>query len=72
MYKVVFQEGGKHMEAVEEKTTQIAGVRVNGTFDVQRFFDTLAVILSREYGMAITVRVLIRENEELEQEKQVV
>ncbi|MEY8330899.1 hypothetical protein AALB81_16520 [Lachnospiraceae bacterium 48-33] len=60
------------MEAVGEKTTQIAGVQVEGTFNAQRFFDTLAAILSREYGVAITVKVSRREDEELEQEKQVV
>ncbi|MCI8826095.1 MAG: hypothetical protein HFH63_09505 [Lachnospiraceae bacterium] len=60
------------MEVVGEKTTQIAGVQVKDTFDVQRFFDTLAAILSHKYGVTITVKVSIREDEELEQEKQVV
>lgn len=60
------------MEAVGEKTTQIEGVQVQGVFDAQRFFDTLVAILSREYGVAITVKVSRREDEELEQEKQVV
>ena len=43
------------MEAAREKTTQIAGVQVEGTFNAQRFFDTLAAILSRKYGVTITV-----------------
>lgn len=60
------------MEAAREKTTQIAGVQVQGVFDVQRFFDTLAAILSRKYGVTITVKVSRKKDEELEQEKQVV
>ena len=66
------RNGGKRMEVMGEKTTQIAGVQVKGTFDVQRFFDTLEAILSRKYGVSITVKVSIREDEELEQEKQVI
>ena len=60
------------MEAAGEKTTQIEGVQVQGTFDAQKFFDTLAAILSRKYGVTITVKVSRKEDEELEQEKQVV
>ncbi len=60
------------MEAAREKTTQIAGVQVEGTFNAQRFFDTLAAILSRKYGVTITVKVSRKEDEGLEQEKQVV
>ena len=44
------------MKADKEKTTQIAGVQVKGVFDVQRFYDTLAMILSQKYGVKITVR----------------
>lgn len=60
------------MEAAGEKTTQIEGVQVQGVFDAQRFFDTLAAILSHKYGVAITVKVSRREDEELEQKEQVV
>lgn len=60
------------MEVVGEKTTQIAGVQVKGTFDVQRFFDTLAAILSHKYGVVITVKVSRKEDEELEQKEEVV
>ena len=60
------------MEAAREKTTQIAGVQVEGTFNAQRFFDTLAAILSRKYGVSITVKVSRKEDEGLEQEKQVI
>ena len=53
---------------------EIEGVQVNGSFDAQRFFDTLAAILSRKYGVTITVKVSRKEDEDerLEQEKQVV
>ncbi len=60
------------MKADKEKTTQIAGVQVKGVFDVQRFYDTLAMILSKKYGVKITVKVSRKEDERLEQEKQVV
>lgn len=60
------------MEVAKEKTTQIAGIQVEGTFNAQRFFDTLAAILSRKYGVTITVKVSRKEDEELEQEKQVI
>ncbi len=51
---------------------EIEGVQVKGTFDVQKFFDTLAMILSQKYGVTITVKVSKKEDERLEQEKQVV
>ena len=40
-----------------------AGVQVEGTFNVQRFFETLAMILSRKENLSITVTV----NEEKEE-----
>lgn len=52
------------MEAEKEKTTQIAGIQVEGTFNAQRFFDTLAAMLSHEYGMTITVKVKVEEKDE--------
>lgn len=57
------------MGAEKEKTTQISGVQVEGSFNAQRFFDTLAAILSREYGVSITVKVSRRGDEKLEQEQ---
>lgn len=54
--------------AVEERL-RAAGVQVEGTFDVQRFFDTLARILSARENMDITVRVLPNEGETEAEEK---
>lgn len=34
-----------------------AGTVINGTFPVERFFETLAMILSRRENMQITVKV---------------
>ena len=34
-----------------------AGVQVEGTFNAQRFFETLAMILSRKENLSITVTV---------------
>lgn len=34
-----------------------AGVQVEGTFNVKRFFETLAMILSRKENLSITVTV---------------
>lgn len=41
-----------------------AGVQVEGTFNVKRFFETLAMILSRKENLSITVTV----HEEREQQ----
>lgn len=55
--------------AVEERL-RAAGVKVEGTFDVQRFFGTLARILSARENMNITVKVLPdEENGEAEEKK---
>lgn len=37
---------------------EIPGVEVQGTFNVQRFFETLALILSHREGIKITVTVI--------------
>ena len=34
-----------------------AGVQVEGTFNAKRFFETLAMILSRKENLSITVKV---------------
>lgn len=41
-----------------EDDLRAQGIEVHGTFDTQRFFDTLAMILSRKYNMKLTFRVL--------------
>ncbi len=41
-----------------------AGVQVEGTFNVQRFFETLAMILSRKENLSITVKVHEEEQQE--------
>lgn len=43
-----------------------AGVQVEGTFNVKRFFETLAMILSQKEHLSITVTV---HEEERQQEK---
>lgn len=40
------------------------GVEVRGSFNAQRFFDTLALILSEREKVKITVKVTQREKEE--------
>ena len=44
-----------------------AGVQVEGTFNVQRFFETLALIISRKENLSVTVTV--HEEEERQTEK---
>ena len=56
--------------AVEERL-RAAGVKVEGTFDVQRFFGTLARILSARENMNITVKVLPNEGGNETEEKEV-
>lgn len=36
---------------------EIPGVKVEGTFDVQKFFDALAMVLSQKMGVEITAKV---------------
>lgn len=42
---------------MEGKNTAESGIQVNGTFNAQLFFNTLAMILSRKKNMSITVKV---------------
>lgn len=55
---------------MEETKENIKPVII-GEFSAQRFYDILAMILSQKYGVKITVKVS-KEDERLEQEKQVV
>lgn len=48
----------------------MAGIQVEGTFNVKRFFETLALILSRKENMSITVTV--HEEGEQQQKKMAV
>lgn len=43
---------------------EVAAVEVKGTFNAQRFFDTLALILSERENVKITVKVTQREKKE--------
>ncbi len=47
-----------------------AGVQVEGTFNVQRFFETLAMILSRKENLSI--KVTVHEEGEQQPEKEAV
>lgn len=43
---------------MEAKVTPLpSGVEVRGAFDVKRFYETLAMILSQKENLAITVKV---------------
>ncbi len=46
----------------------IPGVQVEGTFNAQRFFDTLAMLISNREGVQVTVKVT-QEPKENENEK---
>lgn len=41
-----------------------AGVQVEGTFNAKRFFETLALIISRKENLSVTVTVHEEEKEE--------
>lgn len=47
-------------------------MEIQGTFDAQRFFDTLALILSRRENVKITVIVTQEAEEGKQQQKQAV
>lgn len=42
---------------MKERMQQAADVQVNGNFNAQRFFETLALILSQKENLSITVTV---------------
>jgi hypothetical protein len=46
-------------------------VEVQGTFNAQRFYDTLALILSRRENVKITVKVTQESETEVQQKKAV-
>jgi hypothetical protein len=46
-------------------------VEVQGTFNAQRFYDTLALILSRRENVKITVKVTQEPETEVQQKKAV-
>ena len=47
-----------------ERKAEVAAVEVKGTFNVQRFFETLALILSERENAKITVKVTQQEKKE--------
>lgn len=59
------QGGGIGMETGKEMVQP----KINGTFPAKRFFDTLALILSRRENVKITVTVI--QEEEQQQKKAV-
>lgn len=71
-------EIARHRERVrtsykfEAHKRRAAGVEIQGTFDAQRFFDTLALILSRRENVKITVTVTQEAEEGKQQQKQAV
>lgn len=46
-------------------------MEVQGTFNAQRFYDTLALILSRRENVKITVKVTQEQETEVQQKKAV-
>lgn len=46
-------------------------MEIQGTFDAQRFYDTLALILSRRENVKITVKVTQEENNKQQKKKAV-
>ena len=47
-----------------EEGIAAAGVQVEGTFNAKRFFETLALIISRKENLSVTVTVHEEEKEE--------
>ena len=46
------------------KRLQAQGIEVKGTFDVEKFYKTLAMLLSNKTGICITVKVSPAEDEQ--------
>lgn len=59
--EIVPAKGPQAMEAFRTDAVRLMdGIEVQGAFNVQAFFDTLAAILSRKYGKEISVKVTER------------
>lgn len=52
-----------------EDRLRAQGVKVNGTFDAQKFFDIFAGILSRKYGVEISAKVKPKIESDQEEKK---
>lgn len=61
------QGAGKKEAQLHNQCKEVAAVEVKGKFDVQRFFDTLALILSERENVKITVKVTQREKDRTEE-----
>ena len=54
----------KRLPPPSQYKREVAAVEVKGTFNAQRFFETLALILSERENAKITVKVTQREKKE--------
>lgn len=60
--------GGGHMEVKKEKVE----TKVYGTFPMQRFLDTLSMIVSNKYNADITAKMVIPDEEQQCQDKEAI
>ena len=66
MQGIRFAKGTENCAAVRIK--EGAGMEVQGTFNAQRFFETLALIISQREGVKVTVTVTQPEPEKKEKQ----
>jgi hypothetical protein len=45
-------------------------MEIQGTFNAQRFYETLALIISQREGITVTVKVTPQQQEEIRKEKE--
>lgn len=66
-YMLGIQQERQRTTPQPQTAQEVAGMEVQGTFNAQRFFDTLAMIISQREGVKVTVTVKQPEPEEKEQ-----
>ena len=67
-YMLGIQQERQRTTPQPQTAQEVAGMEVQGTFNAQRFFDTLAMIISQREGAKVTVTVKQPEPEEKKQQ----
>lgn len=62
------RSGGCSMEKKKEKVETV----IHGTFPMQRFLDTLSMIVSNKYNADITAKIVMPDEEQQHQDKEAV
>ena len=67
-YMLGIQQERQRTTPQPQTAQEVAGMEVQGTFNAQRFFETLALIISQREGVKVTVTVTQPEPEKKEKQ----